>query len=1497
MPSIDPNTFTITIPTIFSGSGSLVLTGISDASGCPGTASGSFSLTLTNAPTANPAGPLTACADADGNGTFDLTSLDNTVNGGNGSLTVEWFEDMDATIPITNPTAYISMGGTVYARVSNGSCESPTVPVTLVVETGSVPFISMLCAESGTDNCTICVTNGNFDLDFLFGDNNTYTATVRDNNTGLEYSGQVSNVIPLTVSSNVSTTYTLINLQPLTGCPNTATYSDIVTINIVLAPNIDPVTIAPSCFPITLPPITGSNLSGNESYYSGPNGTGTPFLAGTQIATSQTLYIYDSNGGCENEIQIDIVINPLIMIDDILDFEDCSNIILPTITGTGVSPNAFFNTMSDGSGISYFSGDIISTNVFLHVIDPDADPNCLGNSVEFSVTIHPKPDTPIITTDCTGSTSTLTITNLPQPDFSASVNGGPFLQTDTFTEIPNGTVSVVIRNDITGCESDAETIVLNCGCDEPSNIFLSSAIDTFCVAFDPNIRYFVISDSITFDTPTTSVTVTTNGAGSFFANQDVFFISPFSIAYEYAASDIGKTIEFTLTTNDPDGPGPCQPFVTIYRMVFGDGPTAMITGPTETCQYGSVSLAISGSISTLWLDGNTENPRTFTNLDRDTFFTAIVENNFGCRDTTTHQVQIRNFSAGLDSLTSFCVSTPAEINLNNYLSADAIRGGVWKRGMDTIFNFMTFPVVSLGLGTHLLDYIIEDTDCGRDTASLTINIRDGNNAGMDNVAIICQTVNAVNLTDSLGMHDVGGMWQTVTMNAPNISNSGVVNINNNVSGIFQYLYIITDNGCPPDTARITLDIKEYQSNDQFDPILRCVGSTVDLGDIIRGAPFFGAILNVNNYNGLVGTMWNTAGFSPDTYTFEYLINNEVPCENSSNDLVVILQENLNPGSDNDISICAGQSLDLRTLLSSDADLGGVFIYNNQEIPNGIFAPSENLSSYTIQYRVGDGVLCPFQESIITVNVFQEPSLRILPVNDVCQGDLLSITISHNVEVGGTFFFTVQNQNSTFSAREAINLSTESMSIALSFSVIPPTTTPSFFGLPPGQLITLLLDSVVTVDGCVIAINESVSFNTLPLNNLNITRTICTTDQFTINNEVFDVNRPSGTVMLPSMSTAACDTLANISLSFYPAAIGQFEQTFCNENGTINIGNETFNFIRPSGSVLLQGASANGCDSTVLVNLIFDPIVVSGSFTLSTCDESYQYTVGNEVFDINRTNGSVLLLAAAVGGCDSLVTVSINYLDFVVEYSAEPTCGNRPATFTITSGTQIGPYTLSDGTGILGTTPTLPYSIMLPQGNYDILITTDNGCRDNLDVIIEELQAPEVTLTQSLNSDGSIQISTVAFPDIINSWSWSPRNTLSCSDCPNPIANPSETTTYTLSYIYGEDCTGTRQITLNRATGKIILPNIISLNSGINNSFYVTMPEGVTGTIKSMRIYDRWGNATFIKQNVKPNDPIEGWNGNFNGRKVASGVYVYYIEVLLDGKTKIDIYSSDITVIE
>ncbi|RFC53657.1 HYR-like domain-containing protein [Brumimicrobium aurantiacum] len=87
------------------------------------------------------------------------------------------------------------------------------------------------------------------------------------------------------------------------------TYDTTICVNAIAVPSLDPVADFDTCAAYTLPVITGTNLSGNESFYTGPSGTGTQYNAGDVVTVPISLYIYDNTGApamCEDETSFNI---------------------------------------------------------------------------------------------------------------------------------------------------------------------------------------------------------------------------------------------------------------------------------------------------------------------------------------------------------------------------------------------------------------------------------------------------------------------------------------------------------------------------------------------------------------------------------------------------------------------------------------------------------------------------------------------------------------------------------------------------------------------------------------------------------------------------------------------------------------------------------------------------------------------------------------------------------------------------------------------------------------------------------------------------------------------------------------------------------------------------------------------------------------------------------------------------------------------------------------
>ena len=125
-----------------------------------------------------------------------------------------------------------------------------------------------------------------------------------------------------------------------------------------------------------------------------------------------------------------------------------------------------------------------------------------------------------------------------------------------------------------------------------------------------------------------------------------------------------------------------------------------------------------------------------------------------------------------------------------------------------------------------------------------------------------------------------------------------------------------------------------------------------------------------------------------------------------------------------------------------------------------------------------------------------------------------------------------------------------------------------------------------------------------------------------------------------------------------------------------------------------------------------------------------------------------------------------------------------------------------------------------------------------------------------------------------SYSWSPADGLSCTDCSAPVASPDTTTVYTIiaSNGPGAGCKDTASLTVF-VTGDcpdLYIPTGFSPNGDDNNDVYY-----IFGDMEGMElvIYDRWGHVVF-----ETKDQTTGWDGNSKGNPVPSGVYGYKLSI-------------------
>ena len=122
------------------------------------------------------------------------------------------------------------------------------------------------------------------------------------------------------------------------------------------------------------------------------------------------------------------------------------------------------------------------------------------------------------------------------------------------------------------------------------------------------------------------------------------------------------------------------------------------------------------------------------------------------------------------------------------------------------------------------------------------------------------------------------------------------------------------------------------------------------------------------------------------------------------------------------------------------------------------------------------------------------------------------------------------------------------------------------------------------------------------------------------------------------------------------------------------------------------------------------------------------------------------------------------------------------------------------------------------------------------------------------------------------YTWSPDFLLTDNSILNPVANPTETTTYTLSATEN-GCTLFDDVTIF-IQQELVIPTTFSPNNdGINDVFEITGIENYPNCL--LVIYDRWGQEVFQKTGYSYS---KAWKGEVHEKELASSVYFYVLEL-------------------
>jgi gliding motility-associated-like protein len=430
--------------------------------------------------------------------------------------------------------------------------------------------------------------------------------------------------------------------------------------------------------------------------------------------------------------------------------------------------------------------------------------------------------------------------------------------------------------------------------------------------------------------------------------------------------------------------------------------------------------------------------------------------------------------------------------------------------------------------------------------------------------------------------------------------------------------------------------------------------------------------------------------------------------------------------------------------------------------------------------------------------------------------------------------------------------------------------------------------------------------------------------------------PSPSISISASVTSICaGESVNFTASPNSSNTGDVIQWFVNgtaviggtgllfSSNTLNNNDQITAVFTPSSSCL-AGQSATSNLIVITVNPVVTPVVnITASATQICTGENvtftstitgggtnpqYQWFInGNAVAGATNATfvtsnfqnaDNVTLQLISNQPCASPTTVISNIVTMSVTSLATPTvsiiadkniiCESQQVVFTATAnfgGTspqyiwQVGnnTFTTTDAqftaTGITSNT-----NVTCTLVSNFLCTTSDTALSNSLNIQVNPI--PTVVLSNDVTIQQGESTTLTATTAANLTYLWTPSTALSCTDCTVTEANPEESITYTFTVTDpATNCSAADSVVVTVIrTFDVWVPNAFSPNKdGVNDIFFV---RGNNVKDFALKIFDRWGTLMFETSNLN-----DGWNGEYQGRIVNTGIFVYTLDYTLKEGTQ------------
>lgn len=340
---------------------------------------------------------------------------------------------------------------------------------------------------------------------------------------------------------------------------------------------------------------------------------------------------------------------------------------------------------------------------------------------------------------------------------------------------------------------------------------------------------------------------------------------------------------------------------------------------------------------------------------------------------------------------------------------------------------------------------------------------------------------------------------------------------------------------------------------------------------------------------------------------------------------------------------------------------------------------------------------------------------------------------------------------------------------------------------------------------------------------------------------------------------------------------------CKDTAALEIGVYPELNITTSPDVVICEGAATELSASGAVSYVWSPAATlsspTGSTTLAMPDSNTVYTV----------------IATDANGCTdtAAIRVSVILMQPVAVGPGGSVCKGGEVRLSASGGTS---YSWFPATGLSNPNSANPVARPEETTTYTVTITQGSCFVETREVTVEVYPSATIELgnDRTLHAGSTLQL-TPAYQHV-DQFLWTPSDGLSCTDCPAPVAAPTQTTTYTVYATNSYGCNDTDKVTINVLCdgSEIWLPNTFTPNGDGNNDRFYARGKGVTH-VESFRIYNRWGEVVYEAQNVPVDDINYSWDGTYKGKMLSPDVFMYVIKASC-GKGEAVQIKGDITLI-